>query len=175
MMEYMASGSRNLPPFTADYTRNEHMLTRRASTWMDDQRKEYNNPKGPKQRNCSKQLQTNNLPTNDVENTNSTNKGKYLLLANKPRIASWRTERIQQHSRITLHNSTHPKWDQDKTEKKNLAMAWIDCKKVYDMVPQSWILHCLKMYKISHEVINFIEKTTQTQWVELTVGGRSLA
>ena len=26
------------------------------------------------------------------------------------------------------------------------------------MVPQSWIINCLKMYKISHEVINFIEK-----------------
>ena len=35
-------------------------------------------------------------------------------------------------------------------ERKNLAMAWIDYKKAYDMIPQSWILHCLKMYKISH-------------------------
>ena len=26
------------------------------------------------------------------------------------------------------------------------------------MVPQSWIINCLKMYKISHEVINSIEK-----------------
>ena len=43
------------------------------------------------------------------------------------------------------------------------------------MVPQSWIIHCLKMYKISHEVINFIEKTMQTWRVELTAGGRSLA
>ena len=36
------------------------------------------------------------------------------------------------------------------TRRKNLAMAWIDYKKAYDMVQQSWILHCLKMYKISH-------------------------
>ena len=50
-------------------------------------------------------------------------------------------------------------------------MAWIDYKKAYDMVPQSWILHCLKMYKISHEVINFIEQTIRTWRVELTVGG----
>ena len=39
------------------------------------------------------------------------------------------------------------------------------------MVPQS----CLKMYKISHEVINFIEKTMKAWRVELTAGGRSLA
>ena len=43
------------------------------------------------------------------------------------------------------------------------------------MVPQSWMIHCLKMYKISHKVINFIEKTRQTWRVELTAGGRSLA
>ena len=62
-----------------------------------------------------------------------------------------------------------------KTRRKNPAMAWIDHKKAYDMVPENWIIHCLKMYNISHEVINFIEKTMQTWRVELTAGGRSLA
>ena len=52
--------------------------------------------------------------------------------------------------------------NESKTRRKNLAMAWIDRKKAYDMVPQSWILHCLKMYKISNEVINFIEQTMKT-------------
>ena len=58
---------------------------------------------------------------------------------------------------------------------KKLAMAWIDDKKAYDMVPQSWIINSLKMYKISHEVINLIEKTMQTWRMKLTAGGRSLA
>ena len=58
---------------------------------------------------------------------------------------------------------------------KNLAMAWFDYKKAYDMVPQSWIINCLKMYKISNEVIKFIEKTMKTWGVGLTAGGRSLA
>ena len=31
------------------------------------------------------------------------------------------------------------------------------------------------MYKISHEVINFIEQTIKTWRVELTAGGRSIA
>ena len=44
----------------------------------------------------------------------------------------------------------------------------------YDMVPQSWIINWLKMYKISHEVINFIEKTMKPWRVELTAGGKSL-
>ena len=65
--------------------------------------------------------------------------------------------------------------NESKTRLKNLAMAWIDYKKAYDMVPQSWILHCLKMYKISYQVINFIEQTMQTWRVELTAEGRSIA
>ena len=40
------------------------------------------------------------------------------------------------------------------------------------MVPHSWIINSLKMYIISHEVINFIDKTWR---VELTAGGRSLS
>ena len=43
------------------------------------------------------------------------------------------------------------------------------------MVPQRWIIKCLKMYKISHEVINFIEKTVKTWRVELTAGRKGLA
>ena len=54
-------------------------------------------------------------------------------------------------------------------------MAWVDYKKAYDMLPQRWILHCLKMYKIPQEVINFIEQTMKTWRVELTAGGRSIA
>ena len=52
--------------------------------------------------------------------------------------------------------------NESKTRRKNLAMAGIDNKTAYDMGPQSWVIHCLKMYKISHEVINFIEQTMKT-------------
>ena len=65
--------------------------------------------------------------------------------------------------------------NESKNRRKNLAMAWIDYKKAYDMVPQSWIITCLKMYKISHETIHFIEKTMKNWRVELTAGGKSLA
>ena len=49
--------------------------------------------------------------------------------------------------------------NESKTRQKNLTMALIDYKKAYDMIPQSWIINCLKMYQISDEVINFIKKT----------------
>ena len=58
--------------------------------------------------------------------------------------------------------------NESKTRRKNIAMARINYKKAFDLVPQSWIIHCLKMYKISHEVINFIEKTLKTWRVQLT-------
>ena len=106
-------------------------------------------------------------------NIDSTNKGRDLLLANKLRIVHWGTKRMQQgiqrYWRVTLHRSTHHKRER-KTRWKNQAMVWIDYKKAYDMVPRSWIINCLKMYKISDEVINFIGKTMKIWKVELTAG-----
>ena len=57
---------------------------------MDDQRKDQIDPKGPEQRNRPKQLQTHHLPTDDVENINSTNKGRNLLLINNLGILPWK-------------------------------------------------------------------------------------
>ena len=65
--------------------------------------------------------------------------------------------------------------NESKIRRKNLSMVWIDNKKANNMVPQSWILHCLKMYKIPNEVIQFIENTIETRRVELTSGGKSLS
>ena len=144
------------------------MPTRSTCTKMDDQRKVNID-----QRNRLKQLQTHNLPTDDVKNINGTHKRRDLLLANKQQIVPWETERmpqrIQRHRRVTLHKSAHPQREQDQTEKS--SYPWIEYKKAYDMVLQS----CLKMYKISDEVINFIKKTIKTWKVELTAGRRSLA
>ena len=57
-------------PQTSD--RNEQIPTRSTSARMDDQRKDYIDSKGPKQRNRTKQLQTLNLPTDYGESINST-------------------------------------------------------------------------------------------------------
>ena len=60
-----------------------------------------------------------------------------------------------------------------KTRQKNVATAWIDYKRAYNMVLKK--IRCLKMYKISDEVIKFIEKSTGNWRVELTTGGKSFA
>ena len=66
-------------------------------------------------------------------------KRKIILLANKPQDAKKDPE-AQQLLYIDQYIL-----NESKTRRKNLAMAWIDYKKAYDMVPQSWIINCLKM------------------------------
>ena len=44
---------------------------------------------------------------------------------------------------------------------KNVAMAMIDNKKAYNMVPQRWLINCRKMYQLFNEVIKFIKKNME--------------
>ena len=144
---------------------------------MDDQRKDHSDTKGPKQRNRPKQLQSHNLPTNVVENINSTNKERDLIFAKSRGLFPDEQKGCCKGSRGTaelLYIDQHI-LNEKNTRRKILAMAWIDYKKAYDMVPHTWIINSLKMYKISHEVINFIDKTMKTCRVDLTAEGRSFA
>ena len=108
--EYMVSGSRNSPPFTHRLALEMNRCLQRAH--VPDQRKDHIDPKGPKQTKCPKMRQNHNPPTDDVENINSTNKGRDLPLANNQWIVPWGTERMPQrilrHSRVCLHRSAHP-------------------------------------------------------------------
>ena len=38
-------------------------------------------------------------------------------------------------------------------------MTWIDNRKIYDIITQSWIINGLEIYKIYEEVIKFAEKS----------------
>ena len=62
-----------------------------------------------------------------------------------------------------------------KMRRNSLFMAWIDNKNSSDKVLQSCIIHCLKLYKKSHPVPKFIEKSTETEIVHMTTGGKCLA
>ena len=50
-----------------------------------------------------------------------------------------------------------------KKKKKNLPTAWIDYKKAFDSVSHSWILACLRMYKINPVLTTFTEASMK-QW-----------
>ena len=39
----------------------------------------------------------------------------------------------------------------------NLGMAWIDYKKVDDMVPHSWILESFELVQVSDNILKFVK------------------
>ena len=43
-----------------------------------------------------------------------------------------------------------------KTKRNNVAMVWINYKKAYDIVLQTWIIEYLKISKISDKIIDLI-------------------
>ena len=54
-----------------------------------------------------------------------------------------------------------------KARHTNLAMAWVNYKKAYDMVPHSWILQCLSL-EVADNVVGFINRSMKSWHTELT-------
>ena len=61
-----------------------------------------------------------------------------------------------------------------KKRQKNLAMAWVDHEKAYDMVPHSWIAECLRMAQVPQNVTTFLQRSMRNWKTELTSYGASL-
>ena len=57
-----------------------------------------------------------------------------------------------------------------KRRNKNLAMAWIDYRKAYDLVPHSWILECLENLGVNEEIGRIVKESMKSWKVELTYG-----
>ena len=47
--------------------------------------------------------------------------------------------------------------EDSKHKHRNLAMAWVDYKKAFDMVPHSWTIESLKLAQVAQNVINFVK------------------
>ena len=79
-------------------------------------------------------------------------------------------QRIQRHSRVTLHRSTHPKWKQEQTEKSNYGL--------YRLQTGIWYYFAKLDNKLSQNVQNItrnhkLHRKTMKNWrVELTAGGK---
>ena len=61
-----------------------------------------------------------------------------------------------------------------RAKKRCLAMAWIDYRKAYDMVPHSWILEMLKMLKVAGNVERLLAGSMGGWKTVLTANGESL-
>ena len=96
---------------------------------MDNPRKDHIDPKGPKERNCPKQLQTHNLPTDHVENINSINKGRDLLQAVDCSLRNRKDATKDPKAQQSYFTSAYPKREQAQMEKPSYGL---DNKKAYD-------------------------------------------
>ena len=61
-----------------------------------------------------------------------------------------------------------------KRKPKNLAMAWVDYKKAFDMVSHSWIIESLKIAQVAGNIIPFLQKSMVNWKTELTSCGEKL-
>ena len=57
---------------------------------------------------------------------------------------------------------------------KHLAMAWIDYKKAYDMVPHSWILEALDMFKVAGNMADLLRCSMDNWRTQLMGNGNIL-
>ena len=123
---------------------------------MDDERKDHPDPERPPQIYRLKQPSIHNVPTDNIENTNGTNKGGGIYYSLKScRLFSKEHKGCCKWTRGTgglLYIDLHI-LKENKIRQKYQVMACIDNKRTYDIVPQSCILHCLKVYRILDEVI----------------------
>ena len=56
--------------------------------------------------------------------------------------------------------------------KTNLSMVWIDCKKVFGMIPHSWLIECLDIYGAEENTIRFL-KNTMPNWKTIFTNDRT--
>ena len=56
----------------------------------------------------------------------------------------------------------------------NLSMAWIDYRKVYDLVPHSWVNECMEMFGIAENLRTFLQKNMQQWRLSLTTNGEDM-
>ena len=61
-----------------------------------------------------------------------------------------------------------------KKKHRNLAMAWVDYRKAYDMVPHSWIIESLRLAHVAQNIIDFIERSMNNWKTDLTACGQIL-
>ena len=61
-----------------------------------------------------------------------------------------------------------------KSKNKNLAMAWIDYKKAYEMVPYLWIIECLDLFGVAENIKSLLVNSMEKWRVMLCSGNSEL-
>ena len=61
-----------------------------------------------------------------------------------------------------------------KSVKKNLAMAWIDYKKAYDMVPHSWLIEVMDIFGVAGNIAGLLRNSMGGWKTQLMANGNEL-
>ena len=61
-----------------------------------------------------------------------------------------------------------------KRQLTSLAVAWIDFRKAYDMIPHIWIQKCMEMFGVAVNVRSFVNASMKQWNIELTAGNQRL-
>ena len=59
-----------------------------------------------------------------------------------------------------------------KSRNKNLSMAWIAYEKAYDMVPHSWIIECLDLFRVAENTKSLLANSME-KWKVMLFSGNS--
>ena len=59
-----------------------------------------------------------------------------------------------------------------KSRNKNLAMAWIDYKKAYDMIPHSCVIECLDLFGVAENIKSLLVNSVE-KWKVMLCSGNS--
>ena len=59
-----------------------------------------------------------------------------------------------------------------KSRNKNFAMAWIDYKKAYDMVPYLWIIECVDFFGVAENIKSLLVNSMK-KWKVMLCSGNS--
>ena len=99
-----------------------------------------------------------------------------LWIFSSTAVVARRTERCRKRSRGTndLLYIDRAVIREVKSRKKNLAMAWIDYKKAYDMVPHSWIKECLDLFGVAENIKTLLVNSMEKWRVILCAGNSEL-
>ena len=60
-----------------------------------------------------------------------------------------------------------------KRRSTNLAMAWINYRKAYDMIPYNWISESLEVFRVAENTKNFLARSMNKWTLELMSNGVS--
>jgi len=54
--------------------------------------------------------------------------------------------------------------EQAHKNKRNMYIAYSDCRKAFDSVPHSWLIHVLQIYKLNPQIINLLQHLMK-KWI----------